>query len=70
MPRLATTAFTLNALRLLGRILSTFAGQTWPSGLDDKFYFPAVFVINALLVAWLFHLAKTYNEAQNLAGVE
>ncbi|HEX7159321.1 MAG TPA: hypothetical protein VF214_09920 [Edaphobacter sp.] len=66
--RLATTAFTLNALRLLGRILSTFAGVTWLSGLNDKFYFPAVFVINSLLVGWLLHLAKTGMEPPNAPG--
>jgi hypothetical protein len=38
--------------------------------LERQVLLPAVFVINALLVAWLFHLAKTDNEAQNLAGVE
>jgi len=57
--KVATLAFSLNALRLLGRILSTFAGQTWLSGLNDKFYFPVVFVINVLLMAWFFHLART-----------
>lgn len=66
----ATIAFSLNVLRLLGRMLSTYAGQTWLSGLNDKLYFPAVFVINGLLLAWLFHLAKTGTEPQNLAGVE
>src|SRR5271157_4114969 len=43
---LAPLAYVLNALRLLGRILSTFAAQRWLDGLNDKLYFPAVFVIN------------------------
>jgi hypothetical protein len=54
----ATIAFSLNALRLLGRILSTFAGQTWLAGLNDSFYFPAVATINLLLFAWFLHLAR------------
>ena len=56
--RLATLAFVLNALRLLGRLLSTFAGQAWLSGLNDRFYFPAVLVINAMLALWFVRLAK------------
>jgi len=55
--RLAALAFVLNALRLLGRILATFAGQSWLSGLNDKLYFPGVFVINVLLMLWLFRLS-------------
>jgi hypothetical protein len=61
--RLATLAFLFNALRLLGRLLSTFAGQTWLAGLNDRFYFPAVLVINALLMFWLFRLAKEHRSS-------
>ncbi len=54
----AMIAFSLNALRLLGRISSTFAGQTWLAGLNDNLYFPAVATINLLLFAWFLHLAR------------
>ncbi len=43
---LAPIAYILNALRLLGRILSTFAGQRWLDSFNDQLYFPIVFVIN------------------------
>ncbi len=56
--RLAILAFVLNTLRLLGRLLNTFAGQAWLSGLNDRFYFPAVLVINAVLALWFVRLAK------------
>ena len=52
-------AFFLNALRLLGRLLSTYGGQTWLAGLNDRFYFPAVALINGMVVVWFFHLAKS-----------
>jgi hypothetical protein len=55
---LAPVAFALNALRLLGRLLSTFAGQAWLDGLNGRFYFPAVLVINSLLALWFFHHAR------------
>lgn len=57
--RLASLAFALNALRLLGRIASTFAGQRWLDPLNNTAYFPIVFVINCMLAAWFFHLART-----------
>ena len=56
--RIASIAFALNALRLLGRLSSTFAGQAWLDSLNNSAYFPAVFTINCLLAVWLFHLAK------------
>lgn len=52
--RLAPVAFGLNALRLLARLLSTFAGVTWLAPFNDKAYFPAVLTINTLLAIWLF----------------
>jgi len=59
--RVATLAFLLNAVRLLGRLLSTFTGQTWLADLNDRFYFPAVLVINVLLMLWLFRLAREHD---------
>ena len=60
---LAPIAYSLNALRLLGRMLSTFAGQAWLSDLNDKLYFPVVFVINVLLVLWFYSLARRSSSA-------
>lgn len=57
--RLATLAFLLNALRLLGRLLSTFAGQLWLDPLNNTAYYPAALIINGMLAAWFFHLATT-----------
>jgi succinate dehydrogenase/fumarate reductase cytochrome b subunit len=62
--RLASLAFALNALRLLGRISSTFAGQRWLDALNDSAYFPIVFVINCMLAAWFFHLANGVRHIQ------
>jgi succinate dehydrogenase/fumarate reductase cytochrome b subunit len=56
--RLASLAFAINALRLLGRISSTFGGKTWLDALNNIAYFPIVSVINCLLAAWFFHLAN------------
>lgn len=61
--RLASLAFILNGLRLLGRISSTFAGQTWLDALNNTAYFPIVFVINCVLAAWFFHLARLKQRA-------
>lgn len=55
---LAPVAFGMNALRLLGRMLSTYAGQAWLDGLNNNLYFPAVLTINTLLVVWFFRLAR------------
>ena len=55
---LAPIAYVLNALRLLGRIMSTFAGQSWLNGFNDKLYFPAVLLINTLLLIWFVVLAR------------
>jgi hypothetical protein len=56
--RLASLAFAINAVRLLGRMSSTFGGQTWLDALNNIAYFPIVLVINCLLAAWFFHLAN------------
>jgi hypothetical protein len=49
---LAPGAFALNALRLVGRIASTFGGLTWLDALNAQAYYPAVLVVNGMLVAW------------------
>ena len=56
--RLGQVAFGLNTLRLLGRLISTYAGQGWLGSLNNSFYFPAVFVINGLLILWFFFLSR------------
>jgi hypothetical protein len=55
---LAAVAFLLNALRLMARILSSFAGQHWLDGFNDSLYFPAVFTIVTLLAIWFFLHAR------------
>jgi len=55
---LVQAAFALNALRLLGRMLSTFAGQAWLAPLNDTAYFPTVLLVNLLLASWFFRLAR------------
>jgi fatty acid desaturase len=55
---LARLAFALNALRLVGRIASTFGGQLWLNSLNNSAYFPVVLVINSMIATWLFHLAR------------
>lgn len=56
---LAPAAFALNATRLLGRILSTFAGQGWLTSFNDMpVYFTLVAIINAMLAAWFFWSAN------------
>ena len=65
---LAPIAYGLNALRLLGRTLSTFAGQHWLDGLNDKLYFPIVFVINTLVLIWFLVLAKEEGVADEGSG--
>jgi len=55
---LAPVAFVLNALRLMARILSSFAGQHWLDGFNDSLYFPAVFTIVTLLAIWFLLLAR------------
>jgi len=55
---LAPIAYSLNALRLLGRVLSNYAGVSWLHGLNENLYFPTVFTINVMLVIWFFCLAR------------
>jgi hypothetical protein len=55
---LAPAAFGLNALRLLGRLLSTFAGQSWLDAFNGMpLHFILVVPINGMLAAWFFWLA-------------
>jgi hypothetical protein len=56
--RLGPIAFLLNGLRLIGRILSMFAGQRWLESLNNNTYFPAVLVVNLMLTVWFLLLAK------------
>ncbi len=56
--RLAPCAIFLNALRLLGRIFSLFAGQTWLDAFNNSLYFPLIFSINILLIAWFLNLYR------------
>jgi hypothetical protein len=58
----APIAFALNALRLVGRLLSNYAGQQWLDGLNGVLYFPAVLTIDTLLVMWFFFLARHAQE--------
>jgi hypothetical protein len=56
--RLGQVAFGLNALRLLGRLASTYAALHCLDGLNDSLYFPAVLIINGVLVIWFFFLSR------------
>jgi hypothetical protein len=60
---LGPAAFALNAIRLVGRLASMFAGQKWLDALNHRLYFPAVVVINALLASWFFALARHVAQA-------
>jgi len=57
---LASLAFALAVLRLLARLLSSYAGPRWYwlDGFNGPLYFPAVLVINTLLTIWFFLLAR------------
>jgi hypothetical protein len=55
---LAPIAFAINAVRLLGRILSTYLGQHWLDGLNGQLYFPIVFSVHLLLFLWFLALAR------------
>jgi hypothetical protein len=55
---LGPIAFSLDGLRLLGRPLATFAGQSWLKGLNGTAYFPTALVINIAIALWLLCLAK------------
>lgn len=56
--RLASIAFTLNALRTLGRLLGNYTGIGWFDFLDSfTLYLILVFVINGMLAIWLFKRA-------------
>lgn len=61
---LAPVAYSLNALRLLARMASTYAGQHWLDGFNNELYFPAVFTINTLLAIWFFYTARRGGNAE------
>ncbi len=66
--RLASIAFTLNALRTLGRLLGNYTGVDWFDFLDSfALYLVLVFLINGLLVAWLFKRAALADKAPTLS---
>jgi hypothetical protein len=56
--RLAPAAFVVNAVRLIGRLLSSYAGQKWLDGFNGPLYFPTVLTYGLLLEAWFFLLAR------------
>jgi hypothetical protein len=56
---LAPAAFALNALRLTGRIASTFGGVTWLEALNDSAYYPFVLAVNGPLLAWFVLKARS-----------
>lgn len=56
---LAPAAFGLNAIRLLARMLNSFAGQNWLAPFNGlALYFTLVAIINGMLAAWFFWLAQ------------
>lgn len=60
---LAPAALILNALRLCGRIASTFGGATWLDPLNDWAYYPFVLAVNGPLLAWFVLKARTLVES-------
>ena len=60
---LASLAFSLNAVRLVARLLSTFAGQKWLDGFNNSLYFPTVLIIMSSLTAWFFLMARAQIES-------
>lgn len=61
--RLASIAFTLNALRTLGRLLGNYTGIGWFDFLDSfTLYLILVFVINGMLAVWLFKRAAVVDK--------
>ncbi len=66
--RLASVAFTLNALRTLGRLLGNYTGVDWFDFLDSfTLYLVFVFLINGMLAIWLFRRAAMAEKAPALA---
>jgi hypothetical protein len=56
--RLAPCAFLLNAVRLAGRMLSMFAGQTWLEGFNSTLYLPSVLAVNLLQIGWFLNIYR------------
>jgi hypothetical protein len=46
-------AMSVNALRLVGRLASTYGGVTWLSAFNDRLYFPCVLIVFSALIAHL-----------------
>ncbi|HJR75021.1 MAG TPA: hypothetical protein VJ806_15450 [Luteimonas sp.] len=66
--RLASFAFALNALRTLGRLLGNYTGVDWFDFLDSfTLYLVLVFLINGMLVTWLFKRAAVADKDPALA---
>lgn len=66
--RLASIAFAINALRTLGRLLGSYTGIGWFDFLNGlTVYLIFVFLINTMLVAWLFKRAAVADKAPALA---
>lgn len=66
--RLASIAFTLNALRTLGRLLGSYTGVDWFDFLDSfTLYLILVFLINGMLATWLFKRAAAIDKTPALA---
>ena len=62
---LAPAAFVVNAARLMGRLLSSYAGQKWLDGFNGPLYFPTVATDCVLLVAWFFLLARNVKQEED-----
>lgn len=46
-------AMSINALRLVDRLSSTYGGITWLSAFNDRLYFPCVLIVFSALFAYL-----------------
>lgn len=47
---------------IIGSFAEYICGQTRLEGFNRDLYFPAVLVVNGLLVAWFFYLARVPEE--------
>lgn len=63
-------AMAINALRLIGRLSSTYGGVTWLSAFNDRLYFPCVLIVFGALIAYLWRspdaLLPSLDEHQEL----
>lgn len=66
--RLASIAFTINALRTLGRLLGSYTGIGWFDFLNGlPVYLVFVFLINTMLAVWLFKRAAAIEKSPALS---